>query len=280
MIIPLIAATLSAITIILEKYILSYQKVDYKTFNVLIFFFLFLISLLFFPKFGWLNSNAGTPYFIFIGILMVATAASWNVLFARALEHEKIIEFEIIQMFQPLLTILLGSLIFATERSIYILPFAFIASIALIASRIKKHHLSFDKFSKILLLAVFLMAIEMVFIKILLAVYSPVALYCLRTFLVFLVLVIFFRPKFAGLNYKKILIMAGTAFLAVIQMVLIYASVGSEGLVFTTLVLILTPILIFIFSIIFYHEKFSFRTLLLYLIIIGCIVAVSFFEKR
>jgi drug/metabolite transporter (DMT)-like permease len=124
------------------------------------------------------------------------------------------------------------------------------------------------------------MAIEMIFIKILLAVYSPVALYTIRTFLVFVVLAIFLRPNFEGLNYKKTLIMAGTAFLAVIQMVLIYTSVGREGLVFTTLILILTPILIFIFSIIFYKEKFSIRTLILYIIIIACIAAASFFENR
>lgn len=280
MLIPLIVAVISAITLLLQKYILSYQKVHYKDFNIIVFIFLFLITAMFFPKFGWVKPEALSLYYIIIGILMIISASFWNILLSQALQKEKMIEFELIQMLQPLFTIFLGSLIFSSERSIYILPAAVVGSITLIIAHIRRHHIYFDKYSRYLLLAVVLMSVEMIFIKILLFVYSPVALYMFRTFFVTLIMWIILRPTFGTVNTKKIFTMIGTAALAVVQMVLFYTAINSEGLVFTTLVLILSPILIYLFSISVYKEKLTFRTVFSFTIIIFCIVFASFMEHR
>lgn len=235
---------------------------------------------MFFPKFGWVKPEALSLYYIIIGILMIISASLWNILLSQALQKEKVIEFELIQMLQPLFTIFLGSLIFSSERSIYILPVAIVASIALIIAHIKRHHIYFDKYCRYLLWAVVLMSVEMIFIKILLSVYSPVALYMFRTFFVVLAMWIILRPTFKTIDTKKIFTMIGTAALAVIQMVLFYTAINSEGLVFTTLILILSPILIYLFAICVYKEKITFRIAFSFLVIIICILFVSLMGHR
>jgi drug/metabolite transporter (DMT)-like permease len=280
MVIPLIAAFISAITLILEKFELSYQKVNYKAFNVFIFASLFAITALFFPKFGWIRPEATHIYYIVIGILMVFTAVGWNILLSQALQKERVIEFELIQMLEPVLVIFLASLFFSSERSIYILPAAVVGSLALIAGHLKKHHIYFNKYDKYLLFAIVLMAIETIFNKIMLQVYSPVALYMVRTFFVFITMWIFLRPSFTTVNFKSALAMFGTAGLAVAQMVLYYTAIHSEGLVFTTLIFILSPALVYIFSMIIYKEKLKLRTAISFAIILACIVFASLMEKR
>ncbi len=273
-------SVISAITLLLQKYILSYQKVNYKDYIVFAFVFLFAISALFFPKFGWIKPEAATSFYILIGIFMILAATFWNILLCQALQKEKMIEFELIQMLQPLLTIFLGSLIFASERSVYILPAAFFAAIALIIAHIRRHHIYFNKYAKYLLLAVVLMSVEMIFIKILLTVYSPLALYVVRTFLVLIVMWAILRPSFGSINLKKGLIIIGTTALAVLQMVLYYFAINKEGLVFTTLILILTPILVYLYSIFISKEKLSFKTGFSFIIIILCIIFASLMEYQ
>ena len=280
MIIPLVAATLSAITLILEKFELSYQKVNYKTFNVFIFASLFVITALFFPKYGWIKPEATQTYFIVIGILMVATATAWNILLSQALQKEQVIEFELIQMLEPVLVIFLASVFFTSERSMYILPAAVVGATALIVAHAKRHHIYFNKYAKYLLLAIVLMAIEAILNKIMLEVMSPVALYMVRTFFVFVAMWAFLRPSFETVKLKSGLAMFGTAGLAVAQMVLYYTAIGQEGLVFTTLIFILSPVLVYIFSMIIYKEKLKLRTAISFAIIIACIIFASVMERR
>ena len=280
MIIPLAVAIISAITLLLEKYILSARKVNYKDFNVFIFVFLFIITLLLVPKFGWIKPDAFSFFYIAIGILMVIVATVWNILLSQALQNEKMIEFELIQMSQPLLTIFLGSLIFTSERSIYIMPAALLAAIALIIAHIKRRHISFNACARYLLWAVLFMSIEMIFIKILLAVYSPVALYTIRTFFVWLAMWVVLRPTFQTINLNKGFVMIGTAALAVLQMVLYYYAVNAEGLIYTTMILILTPVLIYLYSIFVTKEKLSFKTGLSFVIIIFCILFASIMGNK
>lgn len=263
-----------------QKFSLSFQKVNYKAFNAILFTFLFLISAVFYPKFGEIQPQAFSAYYIVIGILMVGTAVSWNVLFCQALQKEQVIEFELIQMLQPLLTIFLGSLIFVSERSMYILPAAVIASLALVASHIKRHHISFDKYARYLIWGVVFASVEMIFVKIMLEVYSPVALYMVRTFFIAIVMWIAFKPTFANVNWKKVVTIIVLAAIAVLQMVLMYSAVVEEGLIYTTLVLIISPILIYVASLIIYKEKFTLRTAIFYAIILACIVFASIMEKR
>lgn len=271
MFIALTGAILSAITLVIQKFILSTQKVNYKTFNAVVFSFLFIFSLLAFPKFGWIKPEAFSAYYLILVGLMIAVAAAWNILLTISLQKEQMVEFELIAMAQPLVTIVFGSLIFASERNWQILLLAIIASLALIISHLRKDHIYFDKYARYLLLAILLMSVEFLLIKILLAVYSPVALYMIRTFLIAIVFWIFVTPPLETVKLKNLASMGGVAALAVIQMVLIYTAIETKGLVYTTLFLILSPVLVYAFSILLFKERMKLRTAVCIIVILFCI---------
>lgn len=271
MIPALIGAVLSAVTLIIQKFILSTQKVNYKAFNAIVFSFLFIFSLILFPKFGWIKPEAASWYYLIFLVLMLVAGAAWNTLLSASLQKENVIEFELIAMTQPLATIVLGSLVFASERNWHILIFAIIAAVALIVAHIRRDHIYFDKYARYLLWAILLMSVEFLFIKILLVVYSPVALYMIRTLTIAITFWIFLRPNLSTVNFKKMATIAGVAALAVIQMVLIYTAIETKGLVYTTLFLILSPILVYIFSILLLKEKMKPRMAVCIIVIIFCI---------
>lgn len=275
----LTGAILSAATLIIQKFILSTQKVNHKAFNAIVFSFLFIFTLIVFPKFGWIKPEAFSSYYLIIIVLMVISAAAWNILLTISLQKERMVEFELIAMTQPLVTIAFGSVVFASERNWHILLLAFAASLALIIAHLRKDHIYFDKYARYLLLAILLMSVEFLLIKILLAVFSPVALYMIRTFLIAVVFWVFVTPSLQTVNLKNLATMGGVAALAVLQMVLIYTAIENKGLVYTTLFLILAPVLVYLFSVLIFKERLKARTAVCVLAILLCIAYAAVLGK-
>jgi len=119
---------------------------------------------------------------------------------------------------------------------------------------------------------VLLAAIEAIFDRQLLEVYSPSALYAVRTGLVFLSLWLVFRPNFRRLTSQNILSIFILAVIATSYMIFMFSGFKDFGVVFTTLVLTLTPILIYFFAVVFLKEKLRKRVVLAAAIILACII--------
>lgn len=283
LLIPIIAALATAFGVILDKIILTYQKVGHRQFLIIIFLFLFLTCGLLYPFLGIIKSQAFSFQNILFLSLVVILASIYNILFYHAIEKEKIVEVELFLMLLPLSTILLASIFLKGERNFHIILSGLIASLALIFSHLKKYHLSFSVFQKGLFVYLLIVPIEAILIKKLLSVYSPLALYGIRTFFIFLVLYIwykFFAPSLKGepeIHFKS---WRGKHYLhcflisivAIIQMVLTFYAYRDLGVIFTTLVLILAPLFIYLSAIIFLHEKLKKRIILAAFVIIACII--------
>ena len=146
-IISLIGAALEGGGMIIEKKILRKHKINYK--NLLVYSFLGLvlvmIPLLFF--FWELKAEAYQPLNILLFLLIILSSILANSLIFYSMKRETVTELEPIRLMQPLFTILLAFIfsfffsIYSEERKYSILILALIASISLIASHIKKHHL-------------------------------------------------------------------------------------------------------------------------------------------
>jgi len=106
----------------------------------------------------------------------------------------------------------------------------------------------------------------------LLEVYSPSALYAVRTGLVFLSLWLVFRPNFRRLTSQNILSIFILAIIATSYMTFMFSGFKDFGVVFTTLILTLTPILIYFFTVVFLKEKLRKRVVLAAAIILACII--------
>lgn len=273
-----IAAISQAGGIIIDKIILTRRQMELRVYIPVLFLFLFLLTGILMPILGKISMDLFKPFYLLIFFLMIVAALVWNVFYYKGAQEEKIHEFELIIMFQPLLTILLAAIFIEKNTNIHILIASIIASIALIFSHIRKNHFAISAAGKGLFLAVIFMSIEIIFQKILLDVFSPVALYFVRTGIIFVFFMLFYRPHIRQVSNTNALLILATSSLGVVQMVTKFYGFEDFGVIYTSLILVLSPILVYIISTLALHERLKVRTIIAGLLILGCVIYATIFK--
>tara|TARA_Y100000034_G_scaffold91319_1_gene110142 strand:- start:177 stop:1019 length:843 start_codon:yes stop_codon:yes gene_type:complete len=274
-IIPTIAAVSGSLEMFLNKFILSREKVNYKLFTSVSFLLLSLIMLIISPFFFEFSSDFFLPINLILLVVIVIIGTIANVLLFHGMKAEKLTEIDALFVFGGFFTILLTALIYADERNPYILIPAVIASIALILSHVKKHHIKFHKTGLMVLGATLLFAFENVIVKYLLVTYNAFSLYFIRSFLIMLVLVIYFKPNLKKLNGKKYFHLTVTQVLIIVQLVLTYYSFQRFGVVYTMLIMTLMPILLYIYALVWLKEKLEWKKAVAGVVILVCVVVAQ-----
>lgn len=269
---PLIAALTQAGGIIIDKITLTRQRVELKIFIPILFIFLFFLTAILFPWLGWISTDFLTWKYQILFWAMLTLAVVWNIFYYRGARAEKVRDFELVIMGQPLVTIMLASIILQNERNWPVVIAAIIAGIALFISRIQKEHLEFSPEMRGLVAAVVLMSIELILIDLLLAVFSPVALYAARTGVIALFFYLYYRPHLKLVAPHHYWLVAASAVLGVTQMVTKFYGFKEFGVIYTSLILIIAPILVYIISTIWLHERLKARTVIAAVVILGCIL--------
>jgi drug/metabolite transporter (DMT)-like permease len=276
-----LATGISALTLVLQKFILSRLKIEFRLFNAIGFISLALAA------FIWTMANHSlpsanffsTPILILLLILLLVVFV-WNYLFAYALCKESMAESELIIMMQPFFTVLLAYAVLPSERSLTIFLPAIFAGLILVWANFKKHHLAFDQMEKFLLFAVFLMAIDTIIIKEILSLYSISAesLYFLRSSLVAIpmIAVVFLFKVPIKINLKNLLWIVLSAVLATGQFVFFYRAYLAIGVTQTILISLLAPVIVFLLSTYILKEKIAWKLWLALILIIMCIALVQF----
>jgi len=270
--IPIVGSILEASGMIIEKRILREKTLNFKNYTLLSFLAIVIVMAPFLYFFWSISPQAYTFKNIFIMILIIITSGIANLLIFYSLKRENLTELEPIRLMQPLFTVILAFLFYTSERKISVLILALIASIALIATHIKKHHLMMDKYLIAALIGSFFFALELVASKSILEYYSSMTFYFIRCLGVFIIIFLVFRPKIKKISHiHKILILLASAIWVVYRIVLYYGYV-TYGVVFTTVLFILAPVFIFLFAKIFLKEKITLRNIISTVIIVVCVV--------
>ena len=158
--------------VVVDKVVLSRYKVPVKRFIPLLFIWLAIITVFLLPKFGVVNWQMLWTYkYILLFVAMLAVAITWNSFYYRGIQDSEIHEFELIMMLSPLVTIILSEIFLPAERNLPLFIAGAIASLALIASRFRRHHFQITRNSGIILAAMFLMSLESIIIKVMLDVF-------------------------------------------------------------------------------------------------------------
>jgi len=275
--IPIIGAIALAGLTIFEKHILKKRGIDIKIFQTSAFLAAVLTMLPFIYFFWRFDINALEPknIFIFLGVILSALLANYFMFFA--LKWEKISAIEPALIMEPLFTILLAvifSFFFSGlyDRNIQVIIPALIASLALILSHIKKHHLDFNKFFLAAIAGSFFFALELVLSRLILDFYSPLSFYFLRCLSIFLISLIIFHPKFSKIDtsIKTQILLTGA--LWVLYRIIVYWGYLELGMIFTTLMTMLGPVFVYAFAKIFLKEKLEPRNLVSAIVIIVCVM--------
>lgn len=279
-----LAAILSTVAgatgLVIDKVALSKRKIGLSVFLPISFLFLFLFTLVLTPYLGHVDWQVATlTNSMFLLFLMVIVAVAWNALFYQSLQREKIHNHELIMMLGPLVTIVLAAVFFPENVDNRILLLAIIASLALVFSKGQKEHFFVSKNSYNTFLAVILMSTESIIIRELLYSYSPVALYAIRTFFIMIFFFIYYRPNIATIKPQALHWIAASSLFGLIAMIGRFYAYAEVGIILTTLIAILGPLIVFLASWEILHEKIKPRVIFSAIIILACVViatAISF----
>jgi len=269
--IPIIGALALAGGTILEKIILMKRKINIRLYQTSSFLAIVLVMLPLLYFFWSVDIQAGETKNIVIFALVILFSMIANLFTFYSMKWEKITNLE------PLFVILLA-IIFSFfveglyDQNVKIIVPALIASFALIFSHIKKHHLEFNKFFIAAIIGSFFFGLELVVSRLILDYYSPISFYFLRASSIFLLSLALFRPNFKNIDKtaRKEIIIVGI--LWVIYRIMIYYGYISLGVIFTTLMVMLGPIFIYLFAWKFLKEKLDWRNIVAAVVIVGSVL--------
>ena len=275
---PLMGAFFEASLAILVKKIINKQKVNFMNFIIYIFLSIILVSipLLFF--FWNIKPEALQLNNIILLAIIVITSIFANFFIFYSLKKEDLTELQPIRLTTPLFTILLVFIfsfffdIYLSERNYSILFLALIASLALVFSHFKDDKVKFNKYAIAALIGSFLFALELTISKSILLYYNPITFYFIRSLWVFILVWVFLHNKLSPIQNKTKIYILIAGIIAVMYRVILYYGFLTLGVIFTTTIFILAPVLTYIFAHIFLKEKITLRQIISSIIIVACVV--------
>jgi drug/metabolite transporter (DMT)-like permease len=279
MYIPILGALALSIGTILERIVLRIKKINIKLYQTASFFAIVLAMLPLLYFFWRIDQGAMQlkNILIFAGVILFSIIANLFVFYS--LKWEKVTNLEPARILEPLFVVLLA-LVFSFffdefERNLNVIIPAIIAAFALVFPHIKKEHLQFNRYFIAAIFGSFFFALELVLSRLILDFYSPITFYFLRCASIFIISSVIFRPKLKPLKDKKISILIFiTGVTWVVYRVAVYFGYLKYGVTLTTLILMLSPVFIYLIANIFLKEKLNWKNILSSVIIIACIVYV------
>lgn len=274
---PILAALALAGGTVFERRILKDRKIEVKTYQTAGFLALIILMAPFLFFYWELNSKALELKNIFIFSLIIIFSIIANLFSFHSLKGEKVTNTEPARIVEPLFVIILA-IIFSFfldgvfERNYKIIIPALISGFALIFSHIKKHHLDFNKPFVFALLGSFFFALELVLTRLILDFYSSLTFYFLRCAAIFLISLIIFRPNLLKIDKKLKINIFLVGIIWVLYRIILYQGYIKLGIVFTTLIIMLGPVFLYILARIFLKEKLTWKNIIASIIIIGSVV--------
>ena len=280
---PFLGAISLAAGTILEKIVVKRKNIDIKFYQTAIFFVIMLVMLPFIYFYWKFDPQALQPLniIIFSLVIIFSLLANWFVFYS--VKGENVSNLEPAKMIEPLFVVLLAILFsFFIDSGMYeknlkvVIP-AIIAGLALILSHVKRHHLKFNKYFLSAILGSFFFALELVISRLILDYYSSLTFYFLRCAFIFLFSLIIFRPKMIKMDKTLTSYIFITGIFWVLYRVIVYYGYVNLGIIFTTLIIMVSPIFIYLFAHIFLKEDLSWRNIIASIIIIGCVLYATVF---
>ena len=273
MLVALLAALGQSVSLLIDKIILSKRRVDEKTYLLAVFFFIFVGGVILYPFFGRVNwTQALELKNVLIFSVIVVSAFIWNILYCEAVKKEDVGEVQLISMTQPIMTILLASILLPAERSLDVIFVSLFAALVLIYAHKRRYSIKFDKPALWLIFGVFLMALESVLAKFLLDIYSPLAFYCFRVAMITVFFVFYTRKNFFSLNFGNQSLVVLNSLIALSFMVLKLVGYQKYGVVNTATILLLSPAFVYLLNPLILKEKIPKKTIYATIVILLAIV--------
>lgn len=277
---PILSAVLESFANISDKLNLNNNKISGITFTAILFLFMGILCL---PLLYFFRPASISLLTVIVLGIIIAISFFQNYLFYMGLANKHLNRLQPILDSLPIISILLASIIYPSERNPFILLLGIITSTALFYSHLDKNELNkfefkFDKYSAAVFLSVLLMAILQLAYKYILIYVSPMFLYGVRATGVAIILLILVRPSVKGIKRNQYALFILSAILYSVSNLLLYLSINKIGISLTAIVVSISPVVIYLFSPIFLKEKLSLNRIIGSFVIICCVIASIYFH--
>ncbi len=274
--IPILGAIALASGTIFQRKILKDKNISVKKYFVMEFLAIVLVMIPFIYFFWRVDSEALQLKNIFFFSLVIIASVFANIFTFRSMKWEKINNLEPAKVLEPLFVILLA-IVFSFfflgfDKNPKIIIPAIISVLALVFSHIKKHHVNFNKYFIYAIIGSFFFALELVISKLILNFYNPLTFYFLRCFVVLLIGLILFHPSIKGIKTKTKFHMLIIGIIWAIFRIITYWGYEKLGVIFTTLIMMLGPVFVYLFAHIFLKEKYNWKNIIASAVIVASVV--------
>lgn len=271
MITALLAAFGNAAEVVQSKIILQKYRMPANTLLSLGSVLIFFVMSFLFVFWGDINFGNIRPVHFYLFGAVILVSFFYNFLYYFALKKGDLCDVEPLAMLHPLIAMIIALIFYPEERNFWVVGLALTAAVVLVISRIEKHYFKMKKATAAMLGFVVLISIESNLVKTLLEVFSPVALYTIRIGILATLFLLFVKP-----NLKKVTPVSFWQTLLVAVVVAVeywsyYYAIHAIGVVKTSLVMLLAPVLILISSKILFKERFTLKKAIASFVILICI---------
>jgi len=276
-ILPILAAVLQAASFTVDKTVLSFRRVTYKIYTGISFPLLIVIDLAIFALLrpGISSAVLRNSNLLFL-LLSIAISIGSNLIFYRALKDEALGEIETWGLLGSFPAIIFSSLVFASERRPIVVAAAITACGAALWSHWRKG--GFRVARKTAYYVFWVLAIApfgTLLSKELLVVWNPVALELVRDAGVAVVFGPLFWRESAKVTGRAFFFLLLTNLLTAAAFILQGFSIQASGVVFTTMVFALLPLLTYFSAVFLLKERFDRRKIIAFAVILAAVAAVK-----
>lgn len=276
---PFFSSVFQAGASVLDKVIISRQRVNFKTYLALTFpmaFFAGLIGFLILhpPLFTHELLSHGFLWLLAVSMVFLV---SGNILYYRALEDEDLSELQTFDLLNNIPIILFSGLVFESERNYGIIALALVAAIAVTWAHWEKHHLKVGKKTlPYVLWAFFFAPIAAIVFKVLLGVWNPISLLLVRYFFASIIFFPLLFRKTEKVSIKNLTYLFVGSALGAAAMIFYYFGYQKLGIVLTVLIYLLQPLLTYFASIFYLKEKPNAKKIIAFAVVLVAIVISQF----
>jgi drug/metabolite transporter (DMT)-like permease len=267
MILAILVALLSGLEIIFARY--GYSRFSFHSEHLATLYFgciaVIMLPGLFFLQY---STEMFEWYNILFLIALLLSAIVYNICNFKGMKYSQVDSAQPLILMAWVFSIFFAFVIYPAERHIvdFILALVAVASL-FFSTKITQ----LDKGSMYLLIGSFFVGVHSLFVKELVPVYGPYLLYFVRAILIFSILYFWFRAPRSLLRKDVLLYCAIFAGIVIVQNVLLYTSYVRIGIVHTSLILTLAPVVALTASVLFLKERLHLSKVLSALVITACI---------
>ena len=261
----------------IDKVILSRHKVNYKTYNGVSYPLIFIITLVIFflfkPPF-FLELFSGNSFLLLLA--MIALSAITNLIFYRALESDYLGEIQTIGMMKNIPIIIFSGLLFADERNPIIFISALVAAISVAWSHYENQHFRIAKKTLPYLLSTLILTpMALILLKELLIVWHPISLSLVRNGVIALIFGPLFFKDSVKVSTGAFGLLVTTNILTTIAGVIYLFSYQGLGLVYTTLLISLEPLLVRLATVFVLKEPLHHKSTIAFFVVLASVIVAS-----